>query len=370
MRHPLRAVLVLLGGLACLPSPAAADPCLPGFVWREAFPGDQVCVPPASRERAARDNAAAASRKQPDPPGEACRDGFVWREAFAGDTVCVSPDARAATRQANSLSASRTGVAQSGPDGPRLCRAGFVWRAAGPRDFACVTPADRARAAAENAAAPARRGTDACLPGFVWREANPADRVCVPPRTRDDTAEENARAPSRVVSVGLAQRCDLYARTAVAQNEERIRRGCGFSGDRWQSNHAAHYGWCLGAQELDRGGEEGARAFQLRHQCGGTAQASPTLGLTLLPPEGFTTSWRLLLAGTGFPAGGAVTVTRTSQPLNEAVRPEPDQTLTADALGRIEDTRAVPCEPGRPVRYTAVARTASGARSNEAGGRC
>jgi len=38
------------------------DTCRQGFVWRDAFPGDNVCVIPASRDRAAADNAAAASR--------------------------------------------------------------------------------------------------------------------------------------------------------------------------------------------------------------------------------------------------------------------------------------------------------------------
>jgi hypothetical protein len=36
--------------------------CLQGFVWREAFNGDTVCVTPATRAQAAADNAAAAQR--------------------------------------------------------------------------------------------------------------------------------------------------------------------------------------------------------------------------------------------------------------------------------------------------------------------
>jgi hypothetical protein len=33
-----------------------ADTCKLGFVWREAFTGDHVCVPPSERSRAKMDN--------------------------------------------------------------------------------------------------------------------------------------------------------------------------------------------------------------------------------------------------------------------------------------------------------------------------
>ncbi len=38
------------------------DTCQEGYVWREAFPGDHVCVLPATRKQAAEDDAAATSR--------------------------------------------------------------------------------------------------------------------------------------------------------------------------------------------------------------------------------------------------------------------------------------------------------------------
>jgi hypothetical protein len=42
-----------------------------------------------------------------------CLTGFVWREAFAGDQVCVTPEIRTAVRQENALHASRsTGATQ------------------------------------------------------------------------------------------------------------------------------------------------------------------------------------------------------------------------------------------------------------------
>lgn len=39
-------------------------PCKPGFVWREAFPGDFVCVEPHVRSRVAEDNRLAHARVQ------------------------------------------------------------------------------------------------------------------------------------------------------------------------------------------------------------------------------------------------------------------------------------------------------------------
>lgn len=85
------------------------DACKPGFVWREARAGDLVCVTPEARERTASENAAAASRVDPDGAyGPAtCISGFVWREAFEGDTVCVTPETRQLVRAENEAAASR-----------------------------------------------------------------------------------------------------------------------------------------------------------------------------------------------------------------------------------------------------------------------
>jgi hypothetical protein len=47
------------------------DTCLQGYVWREAYEGDHVCVPPQSRTQAANDNAAAASRMAANQPSQA-----------------------------------------------------------------------------------------------------------------------------------------------------------------------------------------------------------------------------------------------------------------------------------------------------------
>jgi hypothetical protein len=86
-----------------------------GFVWREAAPGDLVCVEPGQRDQARADNAAAASRV--DPNGafgpNTCVSGFVWREAFPGDVVCVEPWVRDQVRADNAA-----GPARIAPDSP------------------------------------------------------------------------------------------------------------------------------------------------------------------------------------------------------------------------------------------------------------
>ena len=84
-----------------------------------------------------------------------CIDGYVWREAFAGDHVCVSPPVRAVTAADNARVAER--IDPGGAYGPQTCIAGFVWREASPSDRVCVIPTRRSGAAADNAAADARR---------------------------------------------------------------------------------------------------------------------------------------------------------------------------------------------------------------------
>jgi hypothetical protein len=67
-----------------------ADACASGYVWREAFPGDVVCVTPETRAQAARDNSEAAARREPGGGAygpNTCRSGYVWREAGPEDLV-------------------------------------------------------------------------------------------------------------------------------------------------------------------------------------------------------------------------------------------------------------------------------------------
>jgi hypothetical protein len=83
---------------------------------------------------------------------DTCKQGYVWREAFAGDHVCVTPQTRTQAADDNRLAASRRAPG-GGAYGADTCLAGFVWREASPADHVCVSPATRAQAAADNAQA-------------------------------------------------------------------------------------------------------------------------------------------------------------------------------------------------------------------------
>jgi hypothetical protein len=74
-------MLLLLGAMFVIrPGVALAAPCPAGLVVRQAAPGDLICVTPASRRRAAEDNARAPFRWVPGPFGpKTCAQGFVWR---------------------------------------------------------------------------------------------------------------------------------------------------------------------------------------------------------------------------------------------------------------------------------------------------
>jgi hypothetical protein len=129
-----------------------------------AFAGVLAALGPADPSAA---GAALAPQVQrvalPHGPAT-CKQGFVWRTAAPHDLVCVTPATRTATLRENALAASRRQPG-GGAWGPETCRSGFVWRLAFPEDLVCVTPDRRAQAATDNAAAAQRRATDpATLP--------------------------------------------------------------------------------------------------------------------------------------------------------------------------------------------------------------
>ena len=85
-------------------------------------------------------------------PGVPCLQGYVWRQAFAGDYVCVTPDVRTQAAADNAAATGRIAVG-GGPYGQYTCQQGYVWRQVVPDDYVCVTPDVRDQAAADNAQA-------------------------------------------------------------------------------------------------------------------------------------------------------------------------------------------------------------------------
>jgi hypothetical protein len=92
------------------------DTCAQGYVWREAFPNDHVCVTPETRSQAAYDNSQATARIDPINKSygpDTCIQGYVWREAIPSDFVCVIPETRDKTAYDNSQAANRRVIVQS-----------------------------------------------------------------------------------------------------------------------------------------------------------------------------------------------------------------------------------------------------------------
>jgi hypothetical protein len=122
-RHTVHPILPSLPHLpitlvSTVPSPTGTIgdpgvPCLQGYVWRQAYSGDYVCVTPATRTEAAQDNAAAVSRIQSGGGAYGpytCVQGYVWRQVVPNDYTCVTPVVRAAAAYDNSQAASRVAL--------------------------------------------------------------------------------------------------------------------------------------------------------------------------------------------------------------------------------------------------------------------
>lgn len=106
----LTASIIAFGGGIGASSASAAgasvhpDTCKSGYVWRDARPGDHVCVTPATRAQAQYDNSQAANRIASyggSYGSTTCKSGYVWREAYAGDHVCVTPATRSQAQYDN-----------------------------------------------------------------------------------------------------------------------------------------------------------------------------------------------------------------------------------------------------------------------------
>jgi hypothetical protein len=97
----------------------------------------------------------APSPAQAAPAADTCVSGYVWREAYAGDRVCVSPATRSQTWYDNGQAPYRRNP--SGAWGPYTCVSGYVWRVVTPSDLVCVTPATRSQVTYDNTQAAYRR---------------------------------------------------------------------------------------------------------------------------------------------------------------------------------------------------------------------
>ena len=111
--------LLTLGCSPLIPNRAFAqtDACAEGYVWREAFPDDHVCVTKDTRDLVADENKNAEENRKRGS-GDQCEPGFVWRMASPQDHVCVTQAERDQAQQDNNLASTRTSAAanQQRPD--------------------------------------------------------------------------------------------------------------------------------------------------------------------------------------------------------------------------------------------------------------
>ena len=93
------------------------DQCKAGMVWRDAFANDHVCVTPAARTQAAKDNVEASKRRNPSGAygPNTCIAGYVWREASPADQVCVGGAERDQARTQNSQAPANVDPACAAP---------------------------------------------------------------------------------------------------------------------------------------------------------------------------------------------------------------------------------------------------------------
>ncbi|MET8989446.1 hypothetical protein ABZW49_28695 [Nonomuraea wenchangensis] len=173
--------------------------CVAGYVFRDAVPGDRVCVTSATRDQAAADNADAGNWE--DEYGR-CILNRTYRKVVPHDTVCVTQRTALQVISDNKNAAGRINPTKHF-FGPNTCKSGYLWRGADDSDHVCVTQETYDQVHADNAAAPSRwtngpYGPQTCIDGYVWREAFIGDKVCVTHAIRAQTREDTRTAGDRV----------------------------------------------------------------------------------------------------------------------------------------------------------------------------
>jgi hypothetical protein len=63
-------------------------------------------------------------------------------------------------------------------------------------------------------------------------------------RKRKPLLRERRERGARETGVGARNNCAVYASTAVSQQRENIRRGCGYTGSEWNTDYGLHQSWC------------------------------------------------------------------------------------------------------------------------------
>jgi hypothetical protein len=78
---------------------------------------------------------------------------------------------------------------------------------------------------------------------YRWCKRATPDEIDAARQKREKALKE-CRAPR--------DKCEWFAREMVRLNKKNLRKGCGYSGLGWHSDHDAHVRWCLKASEDSR----------------------------------------------------------------------------------------------------------------------
>ncbi|MFE6847217.1 hypothetical protein [Streptomyces sp. NPDC057686] len=153
-RRNSRYVMVLasaafVSGVLALPASAAMTPETRPSVTTDT-PGTDQGTPATTKDGCdvpeCGGNATGDDPEQNREPGggaygpATCKQGYVWRDSFDGDSLCVTPERRQMNHDANPHR-----QPGGGAYGPNTCEPGYVWRNSYDGDVLCVTPAERER---------------------------------------------------------------------------------------------------------------------------------------------------------------------------------------------------------------------------------
>lgn len=231
--------------------------CVTGEVWRNAFPGDDICVTTDQQQQVSNENSLATSRWMAvltTPHACVLENGvqLVWRAVvpvsavagyteppippgytpgYVGDDVCVPPIEKTARDQETAAAFTTWAEGLYGAD---TCMPGYIWRQANPNDHVCVTATEREQVAYDNTQAAARScgneavkdpgcvaaimsyGNIACVNGFVWRSAYSGDVVCVTGSQRTQVTSDNSQASTRLSNLPAPTATPTITPTATA----------------------------------------------------------------------------------------------------------------------------------------------------------
>ncbi len=162
------------------------DKCLKGYVFREAFKGDNICVVPYDKNAAKHQNMLHAERSINSK--DECPEGLVPREIKKSDRLCVTQQEKNKIVLQNTLhKAKNLAIGKN-------CRDGYVFREGVKGDDICVTPNDKLEVQTQNSQKDSKKASHkigTCLEGFVYREAGANDRICVTQEEKDKAKKQN-----------------------------------------------------------------------------------------------------------------------------------------------------------------------------------